>query len=251
MINSLLTNVFNSQTASIGNLNATEGIEKRYHIFNTANLANFWAFGWAAIGIAFVSSDFIAVCFGSQYVMTIDIPIMLAVNLYMVGMQNTVWTYKNTMGLFKYGQYILFVTAAINILGDIILGKLLGVFGIFLATAVARLVTNTWYEPYALFKHGFGMSPIIYLKRYLMFLSIIIMTGGLCWISCTFINFGPLLNFFIKLIICSLIPNIVFILVFRKSSEYAYLKNVASRVFRSLLTKLKGLGKARRKSGNA
>ena len=50
-LNSLLSQIFNGITASVGNLNASESREKKLNIFNVLNLANFWFFGWAAIGI--------------------------------------------------------------------------------------------------------------------------------------------------------------------------------------------------------
>lgn len=237
-LDGLLKNVFNSLTASIGNLNAVESEEKKYNFFNVINLANFWMFGWVAIGIAFVSSDVIKLFFGDNYVMDISIPIMLGINMYMVGMQNAIWTYKNTMGLFKYGQYILFVTAALNLIGDIILGKYLGVFGIYLASALARLFTNTWYEPFALFKFGFKKSPIIYFKKYALFLLLLVLAAGFSWFSCSFIQINSWLNVILKILICSVVPNGIFWLAFHRTEEYRYLKDLVIRVFSMIKAKL-------------
>lgn len=52
-LNSLLGQVFNGLTASIGNHNASESVEKRYEMFRFLNMMNFWIFGWAALGIYF------------------------------------------------------------------------------------------------------------------------------------------------------------------------------------------------------
>lgn len=237
-IDALIKCIFNALTASVGNLNAVESKDCQYEFFNTLNLTNFWLYGWASIGVAFVSGDLVRLCFGENYVMDISIPIMLAINLYMVGMQNAVWTYKNTMGLFKYGQYILFVTAALNIIGDIILGKIYGVFGIFLATAIARLVTNTWYEPYALFKVGFEKSPIIYLKRYLKFLAVLLVSGVCCYFLCSLINFNILIDIILKCVICSVVVNVIFIMVFHKTDEFKYISNIVKKIINFVFKKL-------------
>lgn len=58
------------------------------------NLANFWLFGWTAIGIFVCSSDLVSLFFGEGYVLPIRIPFIISINFYMVGMQNAVWTYK-------------------------------------------------------------------------------------------------------------------------------------------------------------
>ena len=163
---SLTSQLFNSLTASVGNLNAIESDEKKYSFFQTLNLSNFWIFGWGAIGIAFVTGDIVELCFGEEYVLGIAIPLILAVNFYIVGMQNAVYAYKNTMGLFRYGQYLLLLTAAINLILDIVLGSTMGILGIYLATAIARITTNAWYEPYAVFRYGLKVSPLYYLRKY-------------------------------------------------------------------------------------
>ncbi len=239
-LDTMIKNVFNALTASVGNLNAVETKEHQYSFFKVLNLTNFWLYGYASIGITCVTSDLVNLCFGNNYVMSWEIPLILAVNLYMVGMQNAVWTYKNTMGLFKYGRYILFVTAAINIVLDIIFGYYMGVFGIFLATAIARLVTNTWYEPYALFKHGFGKNPVIYLKKYLYFLFVLLLSGGVSYglcLLCSHYITNILLVILLKVVICTVVTNGIFILVFRKTKEFDYLWNVVKQILKKLFGK--------------
>jgi len=136
-LNSLVNQVFTSITASIGNLNAVGDDEHKYSIFNALNLANFWVYGWATVGIIVLSTDIVRVAFGESYVMDVGIPIILGINFYMLGMQCVVGMYKSTMGLFKYGQYILLFTAALNLIGDVVLGQRYGVMGIFVATIVS------------------------------------------------------------------------------------------------------------------
>ena len=167
-LNNLLNQIFNGLTASVGNLNAVETKEKKYFMFKVVNLANFWLFGWATIGFVFLSSIIVELFFGSQYVLEIDIVIIMAVNFYTVGMQNAVWTYRGTLGLFRYGRYLLLVTAALNLFLSVVLGQRLGVFGILLATFISRILTNIWYDPFAVFKHGLHLNPIIYLHMYII-----------------------------------------------------------------------------------
>ncbi len=229
-LTTLVNQVFNSITASVGNLNASEDTEHQYAFFKVLNLANFWVYAWAALGVAFVSTDLVELLFGEHYVMEWRIPVMLAVNLYMVGMQNAIWTYKNTKGLFKYGQYLLLVTAALNVVGDIVFGSIWGVFGIYFATALARGLTNTWYEPYAVFRVAFGRSPLIYLKRYLFYLLLLLTAGAGCYLICGMIQFSPFVNVLLKVIVCSAIPNGLFFLVFHHSEEFCEIRRIASRV---------------------
>ena len=228
-INSLLNIVFNSLNASVGNHNALEDTDHKYSLFKSINLANFWIYGWAAIGIFVISGDVVSVMFGADYVMELKIPLIIAINFYMVGMQNAVWTYYNTQGLFRRGRYITIFTAAINITLSIILGRVWGLFGILIATAISRLLTNTWYSPYAVFKYGFGMSVKPYFTRYAYYAVVLAATGGACWFICSFINFVPIVNTIIKVVICSIIPNLVFFLLFFRTKEFGVLKSFVIR----------------------
>ena len=149
----------------------------------------------------------------------------------MVGMQNAVWTYKNTMGIFRQGRYLLFVTAAINIVMSIWLGNQLGLFGILLATAISRACTNTWYDPYAIHKYGFEQPVLPYYFRYFVYALICAFTGGVCYYICSMLRFTLVINIILKMIICSVIPNTVFLICFFQMPEFKYLWSFVQRVF--------------------
>ena len=238
-LSSLTSQLFNSLTASVGNLNAIENDEKKYSFFQILNLSNFWIFGWGAIGIAFVSGDIVRLCFGEEYVLGISIPLVLAINFYIVGMQNAVYAYKNTMGLFRYVQYLLLLTAAINLVLDIVLGNTMGILGIYLATAIARIATNAWYEPYAVFRYGLKVTPFRYLRKYFEYIGVLVVTGGICYYLCSLCQFQVAINVIIKFIICSIVPNCIFFACYHKSEEGQYLIGTAKRFTVKLINKVR------------
>lgn len=226
MLNTLLNQIFNGITASVGNFNATESKEKKLELFNVLNLGNFWLFGWAAIGIFVISSDLVRLCYGNNYVLPINIPFVIALNFYMVGMQSAVWTFKNTLGLFQQGRYLLIFTAIINLICSIILGQYMGLFGILFATAISRAVTNTWYDPYAIFKYGFGISVRRYFKKYINYALILGIGGLLCYLLCELMKFDLIINIILKCLICTVIPNLLFYVVFHRRKEFIYYLNL-------------------------
>lgn len=234
-LSTLLGQVFNNVTASIGNLNAVESKEKQFHMLNVFSQMNFWLYGWATIGIIFVSSDLVSLLFGSAYVLDTSIPIVLALNFYTVGMMNVIWNFKHTMGLFHYGRFIQFGTAALNLFFSVALGRCWGLFGILFATFLARLLTNLWYDPYAVYKYGFSKSPKLYLKKYLTYCAILLAVIGICWMLCATIQCAVLGRVIAKTAICSIVPNVAFYFVFRKSNEY----KTASVIIRTGIVLLK------------
>lgn len=238
-LGSITAQLFNGITASVGNLNAVENNKKKYNFFRILNLANFWIYGWCCIGIFLVSGEIVKICFGQKFVLDMQIPLVLAINFYLVGMNNAVLIYKNAMGLFKYGQYLLILTAMINLVLDVILGKMWGMFGIFLATIIARVLTNTWYEPYAVFKYGLEKNFKEYIKIFLEYAVVLIFTGVVCYVLCGFCKYNNIINLILKVIICSIIPNIVFYMCYGKTQEGKYLIGAIKKIITGVIKKVK------------
>lgn len=234
-VGSIIGLVFNALPGSIGNLNASENEETSYRFFNVLSLLNFWLFGWGAIGIALVSGDLVEFLFGAEYVLPTGIPLMIAVNSYTIGMLQASYTYKSTMGLFRYGQYLLFFTGIINLILDVILGRKFGILGIYLATLIARMCTNLWYEPYAVYRYGLKKNPLLYWIRYAKNTLVLLLAGAISWYLCSLCHFDILRNVLAKFAICAIVPNALFMLFFHRRDEYAYLKETAVRIIRIIL----------------
>lgn len=234
-LNGFINQFFSGLTAGIGNFSVTENKDRIQLLFKTLNLANFWTFGWGAIGIYICCSDLIELCFGEKFVLSQQIVFAIALNFYIVGMLNAVWIFKNAMGLFKYGRYLLILTGIINIVASVYLGNKFGLFGILIATSLARGLTNAWYEPYALYKYGFADNPVGYLFRYIKFTIIILFTGLMLVKICTYIS-GPVLCRIIKkMIICSLGCNLFFLLMFRNTQECIILRDKGMSIIRKYI----------------
>lgn len=230
-LNSLLNQIFNGINASVGNHNALETNEKRHEMFQFLDLINFWIFGWAALGIYFCSSDIISLFFGKEYVLSNDIPFIMALNFYLAGATNMVGMYKHTMGLFHYGRFIQVVTGILNIILSIILGNCWGLFGIFAATAISRICTHVWYTPYVVYTYGFKMKPTLYTKKHCKYFLVLLIAAALCRIVFQHINGSAVIYIISKILVCSIIANIVFIVSFFNSKELKKMKRYVFAFF--------------------
>lgn len=233
MISTLLNLVFGSVSASVGNVNAKETEQKKFTVFKALNLANYWLYAWGTIGIIVVSNDVVKLLFGSKYVLPQNISVIIGINFFLVGMQSAVLNYKSTMGLFRYGRYILLFTAAINIAGDIILGKYLGLFGIFLATAISRIVTNIWYEPYAVYKYGFHKKPLEYAPVYIRYTAMTCISLLISYEIGNLFNLPLAAEAVYKIAVCSVVHNVVSALIMKRTEEYSFLKDKVLYIFRN------------------
>lgn len=234
-LDKVLTQLYLSMSASVGNLVAVEGEEKSHQIFNKIIFLNFWIYGICSICFYMLAEDFIVLCFGFEYLLPVKVLFITVINFYLTGMRKAVIVFRNAYGLFWYNRYVPLAEACINLLFSLILVKLWGISGVLLGTTISMLVIPIWLEPYIIFKHGFHRKPIRFWAEYVQYLSITILTGMATW----FVNkvcfyFIPS-NFIIKILICFIVPNLVFAAFMRKNESFCY--------YLSLLNKksLKGL----------
>ncbi|WP_310377809.1 oligosaccharide flippase family protein [Flavobacterium sp.] len=224
----LIMQVFAGLTASIANVNATESHEKKIETFNVINFANFWVFGLASIFMIVLLNDFIELWIGTKFVLSFSVLVALVFNFYIYGMQNAVWSFKSTLGLFKQGQYLILLTALLNLVLSFILGSYFGLLGILIATAIARLLTNAWYDPYIIHTLALQLNPIKYFKKYLKYLILLLVSLVLIYCISYFLHFSIIINMILKGLLCLIIPNIIIYLFFKKDIEFQILLNFAS-----------------------
>ena len=236
-LTALLNQVFNGMTASIGNHNVLSSDDDQEKMFLSINFLNFWLYGWAAVGIVCVSTDLVRLLYGDKYAMNILIPIALAINTYMLGMQNAVWAYKSTLGIFRHGRFVNFFTALLNIILSLVMGKYWGVFGVLFASAVSRAFTNTWYSPYCVYKYGFHKSAFSYFKRYIKYLLICVCCCVASFYLCIYISLPIILSVLVKCVILSCLFNGVVFLFFHKSREFAVIRDKGMIMIKKILKK--------------
>lgn len=219
----MIVQIFNNVSSSIAQVNVRETKAKQYEVFSLINFANFWIYGWGAIAISLLMGDFIQLWIGEKFVLPFSIAVMLAVNFFMVGMQSAVWTFKSTYGFFNEGKYLVILTAILNLLFSFVLGSVYGLFGILLATALARVSTNFWYDPFVVFKKGLQKPPSTYALKLAMYVVVLLITFVTTYFALQWNMTLTWWVFIAKAFLCLLIPNLIFVVFFFKREEFKIL----------------------------
>lgn len=215
--------VFGSFTSSVGSLNASDDEDRKFKIFNVLNFIVFWIMAFCAVCFLVLFNDFITLWVGKEFVFGMLTVVVIVLNFFMSGSITTVAIYRDTTGMFKETKYIFLITALINLILSIILGKFYGLFGILLATAIARILTNMWYEPFILYKNYFKKSPLIYFKRQAFYWFITVASCFSTYFISSMISNISWFNLIIKIIICILVPNALILVLFFRSKEFKYI----------------------------
>lgn len=214
--------------ASFGNLYATGEKERSYNMIKCI-MFFFAVFGTYCVACYMsIIQDFIPIWVGSKYVMEYDLVIAVMVVFYLRMVTNTVWICRSTMGIFKEVQYINLAAALLNIVLSVILGYVMGVAGVIVATAVSRLLTSFWYEGKVVF-NKLGKSAKEY---YMLQLRSILISAAIIGSSVGINKLIPISSIggmLVKICVCTIITIIVEVLCNRKTMEF---KMLAEKVLR-------------------
>lgn len=225
-LESFIALFFNSLTASIGNLVAVSSFKKRYNTFKIMQMFSFWICGVIVISLTFLMQDFVGYIWLSKHLMLDKLTfIAIILNLYFSTCMRPVWTYREGTGMYRDIKYIMIVTAILNLIFSIVLGKLIGLSGILFATVLSKITTYFWYEPYVLFKKFFNVKPIKYYIEFFKNLLYIIVCSLIVYGATFYIDSKNLLGWILKAIVILAISNLFYFVIYRKTPEFNDFKN--------------------------
>lgn len=232
LINSIRTameQINNSLKASVGNLAALSSREEQETVFNRINFICFWGTSLTASCLYVLLRPFVTdIWLGKSYDVSQIILAVLIINYFIAVMVYPVESFRTANGLFVQGWYRPAIMAVLNIVLDYFMGRTWGIAGIFLATTISRLLTQVWFDPYLVYKYVFKKKPWRYYGTYVLYLAV---AAAACF-SADFIAQQIIIpyryvSFILKGIVAVVVPNLIIIILFRKTKEYTFLKQSA------------------------
>lgn len=232
LIRTIFGKIFEALTGSIGNLVVLETKEHVYSTFKKIWFVNFWLISFSSVSLFVCINPFIQLWAGKGYLLSMDIVIIVCVNLYMRFIRNTFLTFLDTYGLFQELRWKCIFEAVINFAVSLILvvPLKLGVFGVLLGTFISNISTNFWYEPYLIYVKKFKVPLKEYFKQFSVYFVVTVLTGLFLSIICNIITvFGGWINLIIRVVVCVICINLIYVSIFHKTYEFAYLKEIISK----------------------
>lgn len=236
---SLLTPVLNGMGASVGNLIATESKEKNYEIFKVIYLINFWIYSFSVIFLYNLLEPFINWWLGDGLLLNKLAFIFILINFYLTGLRSCINIFKSKAGIFVNDKYVPLIESVINLVSSIILVRYLGLAGIFMGTTISTISIPLWTQSKLVYNKVFNKSAIEYFKKYILYILLTLIVGIITTSLCdTLIMGNDLTSLILKGIICVLIVNIFYLLVFYRTEEFKYIKNIIKPIVIKLREKV-------------
>lgn len=237
MIINVVKTVFNLVAGgivpSVGNLCASESKEKQYEVFKSILLLNIWVVAFCCICLLNLLTPFVELWIGENYVIHDRLIMWIVMSLYIQLSMRAIEMFRTATGMFWNDRYFAILQCAINIVVSIVLVKVVGCEGIFIGTAVAVLATKFWKTSSLIYRNAFNKNPAKYFLTYSIYTTVGIIAAVITRYICSFATDG-INGFVFRTVVCLVIPNICYLIVFFKTREFRYLlSKVVTRMVRN------------------
>lgn len=232
-LNTIISQIFNSTIASIGNFAVTESKKKLKELFNNTFFINFILYSFTSLCLIIILNDFITLWLSDEYIFDKKIVYIIIASYYLTGMRKAVITFKEALGLYWQDRYKAIIEAIINLVISILLVKKIGIIGVFLGTIISTISTCFYIEPIVLYKYGLNTSSKEYFIKYFKYTIIFLITSVLtCLLTNLVFTKYILLTLVLKIFICIFITAIIYFISFRNQNEFIYLKKLIKKIIK-------------------
>lgn len=231
-IKSFLGIIFDSFVAAIGDFNVTETNDKKKKIFDTIFFLSFVLYGMISIGLVQVSSLFVSLWAGDEYLMENSTVILMVLVFLISGLENATYIFRTGCGLYDVAKYRPVFSAIINLGTSIVLVHYIGIDGVFIGTIVSRVLTYWLVDPQVVYKYILHVPVASYYITYFKYMILLLGTTCVSQYLNSLIIFDGWLLLIIKGIVAELIFCGIVFVFYHKTEEYQYIVSSISRMIK-------------------
>lgn len=206
---------------SMGNFFSTEKKEIQYSVFFTYSFVIVWLSAWAAICFLCLVNDVVILWVGEKMLLNFSAVLAFTFFIYVQIFSSILESVKDITGTYWENRYSPLLEMSANIVLNFILIQLFGVTGIVVATVLCITFITILSDIHIIFKYYFIQNPKEYILFFLLFSILAILTGYFTYYLCGFTRLlSPFLGLVIRLCICIVIPNIIFLCCYRQTKTF-------------------------------
>ena len=221
----LLGVVAPSILSGVGNSIVTESQQKNYADMKKFNFIYMWLSGWCTVCLICLYQPFSELAFGKDMLFPFPVVILFCLYFYVLKMGDIRAIYSDACGLWWENRWRAIIEAALNLGLNFILGKFFGVYGIVVATLVSLFFINFVWGSSIIYRHYFTEIKISeYYLLHLLYASVTAIACVTSWFACSFIPFAGVWGFAIRILLCLIVPNILYLLAYFKTPLFGQVK---------------------------
>ena len=218
--------IFNSIISGFGNLVATESKEKQYSTFKIYRFVACWLYGFAGVGFWLLLTPFVTgIWLDESWVLGQTVLTLILVDFYLKGSRTVLINFKIAAGVVEKDRYLALIQGGVNLLISIIGIKWIGLAGVYVGTVVSGVLANL-IQPVIIYHDCFSKSARCYFKDSFKYIAVILgIVIILLPVKNIILQQMSLPAFILMAAVITVVYNLIFICLFRKTDEFLYLQN--------------------------
>lgn len=224
--------IFTSCSAGIGNSLVVETEEKNYNDLKKFSFIIIWISCVCSTCLLSLFQPFMKWWVGEKLLLPMSCVILLCVYYYIYEINYLLNAYKDSAGIWHKDRFRPLITALSNLILNLILVNIIGIYGIILSTVLTMLMIGMPWLVHNLFTEVFKRNAKEYVFNLLKYTITVLISVAISYFVCSFISGYNIILLILRGIICLVISNIIWILSYRKSNEMIGTINIVKRILK-------------------
>lgn len=223
--------VFASVTAGIGNSLIVESEEKNVQDLSKFTFAICWISGVGSACMLTMCQPFIELWVGKQNLLDYGIVICLAIYFFVTELNQLLNTYKDAGGVWRKDRFRPLVVSLINIILNILIVQVWGVYGALLSTVLSMILVGMPWLLHNLFTTIFEKKYFkSYFRKLIYYVTITVVGCFLAVYLCSFINTDLFMTLVLNAVISVVVMDIIYVIAYHKQVEFVEAIKLADKL---------------------
>jgi len=242
-VTGMITIIFASVTAGIGNSIVVETQEKNFNDLRKFTFIIAWIAGVCTSCFLCLYQPFMRLWVGTDLLLDFSIVVCLCIYFFIFEINQLLNTYKDAAGIWHEDRFRPLITALTNLTLNLISVQFMGLYGVVLSTILSMLFVGMPWLLHNLFTTLFDRENLIpYLKKLARYVIVVFISCVITFFVCSLFSLTDILLVVVRLVCCCIIPNIIFFLAYRNMDEFKQSVQLADKMTKGKIKLLKKLG---------
>lgn len=217
----ILIVISDSMLAGVGNSIVVDSKENNYKMFRKINFLYLWIVGWCTISLFCLYQPFMKLWVGSSLMFSYLEVFGFSLYFYVLEMGVIRGLFSDAAALWWENRFRAIAESTANIVLNYLLVKSFGVIGVIMATTISLLLINFGLGSQIIFEKYFKNGQVTsFFKEQAFYFGITAINCCITFYISSKVPDTSIIMFFIKIIICFVVPNIIYLVVYYKTDIY-------------------------------
>lgn len=230
--------IFSACTAGVGNSIIVETKEKNFQDLTKFTFIICWISGFCSCCLLCLYQPFMELWVGKDLMLALSAVVCFVIYFFTRQLNSLFNMYKDASGMWHEDKFRPLAAAMTNLILNLILVQFIGIYGVILSTVLSILCVGIPWLLHNLFTVIFerkNMRP--FLRKLFFYCLIVFISCVVSYCVCNLVQGNLVFTIIVRGVICCIIPNIMYFVVYHRTEEYK-----ASLVLANNMTKGKLLG---------